>query len=357
MNDENTKVVDEKVAEEEKEKQEIILINEETIQDRIYIIRGQKVMLDFELAEIYGYATKRFNEQVKNNIERFDEDFRFQLLKEEFDNLRSKKSTSSWGGTRYLPYAFTEQGVYMLMTVLKGELAVNQSKALIRTFKAMKDYIIENQGLINQRDYLQLSLVVAEHSRDINAIKSSLSTIDNEVAEVVDRLGNVVTKSELSGFMNIFGEPEFRNEYVLWDGQPFESDLAYSAIYGKAEKTLYVIDNYIGLKTLALLKNGKEDVQIILFSDNVGKGLHSTEFNDFCKQYPNCKIELKQTGKKYHDRYIVIDYGTEQEKIFHCGPSSKDGGMRIGSIVEIREREAYHMLVDELIKMPALQLT
>lgn len=357
MNDENAKVVDEKAAEEEKEKQEIILINEETIQSKIYIIRGQKVMLDFELAEIYGYTTKRFNEQVKNNIERFDEDFRFQLLKEEFDNLRSKKSTSSWGGTRYLPYAFTEQGVYMLMTVLKGELAVNQSKALIRTFKAMKDYIIENQGLINQRDYLQLSLVVAEHSRDINAIKSSLSTIDNEVAEVVDRLGNVVTKSELSGFMNIFGEPEFRNEYVLWDGQPFESDLAYSAIYGKADKTLYVIDNYIGLKTLALLKNGKEDVQIILFSDNVGKGLHSTEFDDFCKQYPNCKIELKQTGKKYHDRYIVIDYGTEQEKIFHCGPSSKDGGMRIGSIVEIREREAYHTLVDELIKMPALQLT
>lgn len=281
MSDENTKVVGRKVVEEEKEKQEIILINEETIQSKIYIVRGQKVMLDFELAEIYGYTTKRFNEQVKNNIERFDEDFRFQLLKEEFDNLRSKKSTSSWGGTRYLPYAFTEQGVYMLMTVLKGELAVNQSKDLIRTFKAMKDYIIENQGLINQREYLQLSLVVAEHSRDINAIKSSLNTIDNEVAAVVDRLGNVVTKSELSGFMNIFGEPEFRNEYVLWDGQPFESDLAYSAIYGKAENTLYVIDNYIGVKTLALLKNSKENVEIILFSDNVGRGLHSTEFSGF----------------------------------------------------------------------------
>ena len=117
MSDENTKVVGRKVVEEEKEKQEIILINEETIQSKIYIVRGQKVMLDFELAEIYGYTTKRFNEQVKNNIERFDEDFRFQLLKEEFDNLRSIFSTSSWGGTRYLPYAFTEQGIYMLMTV------------------------------------------------------------------------------------------------------------------------------------------------------------------------------------------------------------------------------------------------
>lgn len=117
-----------------------------------------------------------------------------------------------------------------------------------------------------------------------------------------------------------------------------------------------MIDNYIGVKTLALLKNSKDNVEIILFSDNVGKGLHSTEYSDFCKEYPNCKIELKQTGKKYHDRYIVMDYGTEQEKIFHCGPSSKDGGMRIGSIVEIREREAYHELVDELLKMPVLEL-
>ncbi len=354
MSPENTKTVDEKVSEGEKE--EIALINKETIQDKIYMIRGQKVMLDFELAEIYGYTTKKFNQQVKNNGEKFDEDFMFQLTKEEFDNLRSKKLTSSWGGTRYLPYAFTEQGVYMLMTVLKGELAVNQSKALIRTFKAMKDYIIENQGLINQRDYLQLSLVVAEHGKDINAIKSSLDAIDNEVAEVVERLGSVVTKSELSGFMNIFGEPEFRNEYVLWDGEPFESDLAYSAIYGKAEKTLYVIDNYIGVKTLALLKNSKDNVEITLFSDNVGRGLHSTEFDDFLKQYPDCNIKLKQTGKKYHDRYIVMDYGTKQERIFHCGPSSKDGGKRIGSIVEISTREIYHTLVDELIKMPELQL-
>lgn len=241
MSKENTKVVNEELQNENKDKQEIVLINEET--------------------------------------------FRFQLTKDELNNLRSKKTTSSWGGTRYLPYAFTEQGIYMLMTVLKGDLAVNQSKALIRTFKIMKDYIVENQVLINQRDYLQLSLVVAQRSMDINAIKSSLRTVDNEVAEVVDRLGNVVTKSELSGFMNIFGETELRSEYVLWDGEPFESDIAYFTIYDKAKKSLYVVDNYTGLKTLALLKNSREGVRIILFSDNVGKGLHSAEFNDFVKQY------------------------------------------------------------------------
>ena len=361
MSDGNVNVADEKVTE---DKQEIILINEETIQSKIYIVRGQKVMLDVDLAEIYGYETKNFNRQVKNNQLKFEgDDFMFQLTDEELEGLlRCKNCTLNRGGGRgkhvkYNPYVFTEQGIYMLMTVLRGDLATKQSRALIRTFKQMKDYIVDNQALINQRNYLQLSLIVAEHSRDINAIKTSLSTIDNEVAEVVDRLGNVVTKSELSGFMNIFGEPEFRNEYVLWDGQPFESDLAYSTIYGKAEKTLYVIDNYIGVKTLALLKNSKKDVKIILFSDNVGKGLHSTEFKDFCRQYPDCKIKLKQTGKKYHDRYIVLDYDTEMEKIFHCGPSSKDGGVRIGSIVEIREKEAYHTLVEELLKMPTLQLT
>ena len=123
---------------------EIAIVDERTIHDKIYIVRGVKVMLDFELAEIYGYTTKAFNQQVRNNISKFDEDFRFQLTREEYQNLRSKILTSSWGGTRYLPWAFTESGIYMLMTVLKGDLATRQSKALIRIFRAMKDYIVEN---------------------------------------------------------------------------------------------------------------------------------------------------------------------------------------------------------------------
>ena len=113
------------------ENKEILVIDETSIKSKIYYLRNQKVMLDFELAEIYGYTTTRFNEQVKNNAEKFDDDFMFQLTKSEFENLISKKSTSSWGGRRKPPYAFTEQGIYMLMTVLRGELAVKQSKALI----------------------------------------------------------------------------------------------------------------------------------------------------------------------------------------------------------------------------------
>ena len=126
-------------------------LNEDTIKSKIYEIRNQKIMLDFDLAKIYGYTTRDFNNQVKNNIQRFDNDFRFQLTAEEWkDYLRWKNSTakSPMAKTRYLPHAFTEQGIYMLMTVLKGELAIKQSKALIRMFKSMKDYIVDNRPLL-----------------------------------------------------------------------------------------------------------------------------------------------------------------------------------------------------------------
>ena len=195
MSDENTKVIDEKAAENGNEKQEIILINKETIQNKIHIIRGEKVMLDFELAEIYGYTTTKFNQQVKNNIEKFDDDFMFQLTKEEFENLMSKNLTSSWGGRRKLPKVFTEQGIYMLMTVLKGELAIKQSKALIRTFKQMKDYIIENQNLIGEREYLQLSMQISENVHTTMELRSDLNNVEGQMAEVMDRLSDVVTLS------------------------------------------------------------------------------------------------------------------------------------------------------------------
>jgi len=138
------------------ENKEIITpeLNSETIESMIYIIRNQKVMLDFELAKIYGYTTKAFNQQVKNNISKFPERYRFQLTKEETIKLqRSKNLTAElWaegkGGRSSLPYAFTEQGIYMLMTVLKGELATKQSIALIDAFKAMKDYIVESNNLL-----------------------------------------------------------------------------------------------------------------------------------------------------------------------------------------------------------------
>ena len=110
-------------------------ITEELLKEKLYEVRGVKVMLDSDLAEIYGYTTKALNQQVKNNQDRFDNEFTFKLTRDEWKDLRSKNLTSSWGGSRYLPNVFTEQGVYMLMTILKGELAAKQSKDLVKTFK------------------------------------------------------------------------------------------------------------------------------------------------------------------------------------------------------------------------------
>lgn len=180
-------------------------------------------MLDFELAEIYGYTTSRFNTQVKNNAEKFDEDFCFRLTKEELDGLMSKNSTSSWGGRRRPPLAFTEQGIYMLMTVLRGDLATRQSKALVRTFKRMKDGIVEGQGLLGQREYLQLSMQTSQNVRDIMELRGSLASVEDKVAGVVDALGEVVTKSELSGMLLDFGEPAVRRGFLLLNGQPVEA--------------------------------------------------------------------------------------------------------------------------------------
>ena len=132
------------------------------IENKILIIRGQHVMLDRDLAEIYGYETKNFNRQVKNNIEKFDDDFMFQLTHTEVEELsRCNFFTSIMqtegmkGGRVYLPYAFTEQGIYMLMTVLKGDLAVKQSKALIRLFKKMKHYFADNAGILQRLESLE----------------------------------------------------------------------------------------------------------------------------------------------------------------------------------------------------------
>ena len=341
-------------------KDEIMLVNQESLAEKIYIIRGQKVMLDFELAEIYGYETKRFNEQVKNNIEKFDDDFRFQLTKEEWENLRSKISTSKSetgsGGRRYLPYVFSEAGIYMLMTVLKGELAVKQSKALIRTFKQMKDYIVENQGLIGQREFLQLSMQITSNVVEMQDLRRDLMNVEDKVAGLVGNLGNVVHKSELSDLILDLSNPQLKYGFLLLNGQPIEANLAYKNIYSIAKKSIYIVDNYIGVKTLVLLKDVPSLVEVIIFSDNIGKGLHTLEYQDFCKEYPFRKIKFQKSGGEFHDRYIIIDWNTDKQRIYHCGASSKDAGQRITTISEVVDQVVYADLINKLLKNPILKL-
>lgn len=324
------------------------------IKDLIYTVRGVKVMLDSDLAQLYDYTTKAFNQQVKNNIEKFDSDFRFQLTKEEYheilrsknltleldDNfLRSKNLTSKdkRGGRQYLPFVFTEQGIYMLMTVLKGKLATKQSKTLIRTFKEMKDFIL-NSNNIENKEILQLSIQTTQNTKDIADIKNKMAT-----------------KNDLSKFIENFTDNK-TNEILIINGEYFNADIAYNNIYNTAKESIYIIDNYIGIKTLLLLKNIKENIKVCIFSDNIGKGLHQFELNDFQKQYPNIDISFYKTNGFYHDRYIIIDYKTPNENIFHCGASSKDAGKKITSINKINDKEIYHHIFDILLNNPILIL-
>ena len=290
---------------EDKKKEIDVTVTEEYLKEKLYKIRGKRVLLDADLAEIYGYDTKGFNRQVKNNIEKFDEDFMFELTDEELEDLRYKNCTANISSkSRYNPHVFTEQGLYMLMTVLKGPLAVKQSKALIRTFKKMKDYILENRDLIGQREILQLSMETANNRIEINKINSDMISIEKQ-----------------------------------------------------AKSSIYVVDNYIGLRTLVHLKNSPTGVDIILFSDNVGNNkLHNIEFADFCKEYPTVKLSMKKTGGIFHDRFIVLDYGTADERVFLCGASSKDAGARITSIVEDYGVSKYTPVIATLLKNPTLIL-
>ena len=345
------------MAEDKKEVLEAIEVTEEYLKDRLYLIRGKRVLLDADLAEIYGYDTKNFNRQVKNNIEKFDSDFMFELTDGELEDLRCNFCTANLSSkSRYNPHVFTEQGLYMLMTVLKGPLAVKQSKALIRTFKKMKDYILENRDLIGQRELLQLSMETANNKIAISKINHDMISIEKQISDVAEGLKDVVTKSELAEMMNSFVS-EDDDKWLMFNAKFSSADAVYESIYKKAKVSIYVVDNYVGLRTLVHLKNAPAGVDTIIFSDNVGNNkLHNIEFTDFCKEYPLVKISMKNTGGIFHDRFIVLDYQENTQKIFHCGASSKDAGQRVTTITEITETTAYTQLLSQIVSNPALVL-
>ncbi|HEL2311128.1 TPA: ORF6N domain-containing protein [Streptococcus suis] len=336
------------------QEREIKIVDDKTIKEKIYLIRGQRVMLDADLAEIYGYSTRAFNQQVRNNIEKFDADFMFRLDKTELEDLRSNFLTANVSPkSRALPYVFTEQGIYMLMTVLKGELAITQSKALIRTSKQMKDFIIENQDFIGSKELVQIAIQTNQNTNDIKQNSK-------EISELNSKMNTLATKEDLKKVMDNFIDPETYKHFLLMNGDKIEADVAYTKIYKSAKKSIYVIDNYIGLKTLELLRAARDKTQIIVFSDNVKNKdmLTKNILDDFRKDYPNIDLKLKIAGKKYHDRYIAIDYGTENEAFYLCGASSKDAGNKVSSITKIEEssKDMYHDMFSKMLNNKDLKI-
>ena len=314
-------------------------LNNEIIESMIYEIRGVKVMLDFDLARIYGYTTKAFNQQVKNNLGKFPERYRFQLSKDELNSLvRSNFFTSrdSWhsneGGSKYIPYAFTEQGIYMLMTVLKGELATKQSIILIDTFKQMKDYIVESNNLLSSNELLKLTNKVYETESNTNKNTKDIKDIKKKLAIVMD---NFIDKNN-------------KTNYLFVNGKRIEADVFFQDVFKKAKHTIYIIDDYIDVKTLLLLKCINTKVKIIIFTDNKGVNNINKEYiNDF-KKDTNISINIRE-NKELHDRYIIIDYNYKAEIMYHSGPSIKDAGSNGGGIDIVNDINIYKDTINKML--------
>ncbi|MBR3143909.1 ORF6N domain-containing protein [Candidatus Saccharibacteria bacterium] len=321
-----------------------IIISKESLKNKIYIVRGEQVMLDADLAKIYGYETRYLNLQVLHNKEKFEgDDFMFQLSQDECSNLMLKNSTSSWGGTRKLPYVFTEQGIYMLMTVLKGELAIKQSRALVRAFKAMKDYIVEEQYALKHRGHLELAVEVAKHSGDIATMKSNLEKvgaeveiINNRLDELSDRLDLTVNRDEISPIILDFTNSPEISEFVFMENELAKADETYIDICSKAKNNIYIIDNYISIKTLRHLQRAKDGINITIVSDNLGNYLHESDYIDFRKEFPGITIKFLKLNNRIHDRFIMLDCGTKDEILYHCGASIKDTGKQMTMICKYR---------------------
>ena len=280
---------------------EVLLREEKNIKDLIYEIRGKQVMLDSDLAILYGCknGTKDINKAVKRNIERFPDDFYFQLVKEEFENLRFQfETTKSKGDLRFqfgtaksrtLPHVFTEQGVSMLSSVLRTETASKVSVNIMRAFVSMRHYL--NTNLIEQK-YIN-KLVLEDHERlDL-----------------------------------IFSKFDKDSEYLYLPGQIYDAYSKVLDIFKESKKELIIIDSYADKNLLDIIKELKVKVIIITKENNKLSKLNIEKYN---KQYNNLKVMYDDT---FHDRYFILDNKT----IYHCGASINGIGKKTFSINKIEE--------------------
>ncbi len=338
------------------------VITVEGISSRVYYLRGQQVMLDYDLAEIYGYEVKNLNQQVKRNIARFPEDFMFQLTRDELISVKSQFVISREGISenclksqivtlnesgnkrglhiKKMPYAFTEQGIYMLATVLRGELAEQQSIFIMRAFREMRHYIRQNQQFATQSEMSLVTAKVSELTVQIAGISDRQSKTEKNMLGIQNSI-DILNE-------NFISKKDYKN-YVIYNGQKFEADIAYIDIYQQATESIYVVDDYVNAKTLQLLSQKKKDVEVVLFTEN-GHGrkgfLTASVVNDFKEQYPPLHIK---GNPDCHDRWIVIDYGLSKECIYHCGASSKDAGRKVCAINKLENAEILRPVVEKLL--------
>lgn len=287
--------------------------DEVNIENLIYEVRGKQVMLDSDLARLYGCAngTKTINQAVKRNVDKFPDDFYFQLTKNEFFNLKSQVGTSSWndyGGIRKLPYVFTEQGVAMLATIIKTKVATEMSITIMRAFVAMRKYISSN--LIEQK---YINNMVLEHDSQIKLLQNTFNKLE---------------------------EKKKVNE-IYFDGQIYDAYSKIQEIFKEAKKEIIIIDGYADNTILDIIKRLKVNVTIITKPNNL---LTKQDVLKYNKQYHNLKVIYDNS---FHDRYFILDGNI----VYHCGASINRIGYKTFSITLIGDGEVCMLLLNKVNKI------
>ena len=267
-----------------------------SIESMILNIRGQHVMLDRDLARLYGVETRRLNEQVKRNIERFPEDFMFQLKKEEVTNLISQNATSRWGGNRKPSYAFTENGIAMLSSVLRSPIAIEANIRIMRAFVAMRRFLSNNAHLFSRIEIL-------EHQQ------LALLNRQDETDRKIERIFQGLEDKNAKPIQGIF-----------YDGQIFDAYTFVCGLIKEAKKSIILIDNYIDETILTLLDKRQPDVEATIYTKSITRQLR-LDLERHNSQYPPISVS---TATNFHDRFLIID-----ETVYHIGASLKDLGKKV----------------------------
>ena len=263
--------------------------NTENIKKKIIIVRNIQVILDCDIAELYGVSTGRLNEQVKRNLDRFPNDFMFQLTENEFQNLISQNAISSWGGRRTLPFVFTEQGISSLSGVLKSSIATDVHIMIMRAFVQMRRFIEMNGDLYQRVQNLEMNQLETNHK-----IENILNTFN-------------------------FKQP-INQQGIFFDGQMFDAYFFVSELIRTANQSIILIDNFIDENVLIMFTKKKTNVNVLIYTSKISKDMQ-LDIKKLNAQYPN--ITLKQY-KRSHDRFMIIDH----KKIYHIGASLKDLGKK-----------------------------
>ena len=280
------------------------------IKPMIRVIRGQQVMIDRDLALLYGVETRVLNQAVKRNSERFPDDFMFQLSKEDVEILKSQNVTSSWGGDRKLPYAFTEQGIAMLSSVLKSQTAVDVNIRIMRAFVSMRRFIATNAQLFQRLETIEYHQLEMKQHQEVT---------DKRIDEVFKRLD-----ANIPPMQGIF-----------YDGQVFDAYRFVSDLMRKAKRSIVLIDNYVDDTVLTLLDKRKNGVTATIYTQRISDQFQ-LDVDRHNAQYP--LIEIRQFNKA-HDRFLLID-----DEVYHIGASIKDLGKKWFGFTLMRDISASELI-------------